>query len=189
MAPPQRARVAAHGAARTGRTIRRHPPSESTRGSPARSAGGAARLVASRSWRSFASSPLAHKEPSMRLRVLIFLACLAAPAPAQQPASPIAALAQSREADSLRLRRLIALHWDYTMREYPEFATAVGYSGQNARWTDNSAGALAGRKRELNEPLAVLQSIDRARLPAADQLNYDLFRRDITDAIEESRFP
>jgi uncharacterized protein (DUF885 family) len=125
----------------------------------------------------------------MRLYVPIILACLAAPAAAQQPASPIAALAQSRDPDSLRLRRLIALHWDYTMREYPESATAVGYSGQNARWTDNSADALARRKRELNEPLAVLQSIDRSRLSAAEQLNYDLFRRNITDAIEEGRFP
>lgn len=132
----------------------------------------------------------------MPLRVLppFALACLAVlaariPAGAQQPALPIAALAQSRDADSLRLRRLIALHWDYTMREYPEFATVVGYPGQNARWTDYSADALARRKRALNEPLAVLQSLDRARLSAADQLNYDLFRRNITDALEEGRFP
>jgi uncharacterized protein (DUF885 family) len=123
----------------------------------------------------------------MRLYVPIILACLAGPAAAQQPA--IAALAQSRDADSLRLRRLIALHWDYTMREYPEFATAVGYPGQNARWTDYSADAVARRKRELSEPLAVLQSLDRARLSAADQLDYDLFRRNITDAALESRFP
>ena len=125
----------------------------------------------------------------MRLHLPIILACLVARAAAQQPASPIAALAQSRDADSLRLRHLIALHWDYTMREYPEFATAVGYPGQNARWTDNSADAVARRKRELSEPLTVLQSIDRARLPAADQLNYDLFRRNITEAVDESRFP
>ncbi len=83
----------------------------------------------------------------MRLYVPIILACLAAPAAAQQPA--IAALAQSRDADSLRLRRLIALHWDYTMREYPEFATAVGYPGRNGRWTDYSADAVARRKRSL----------------------------------------
>ncbi len=123
----------------------------------------------------------------MRLYVPIILACLAAPAAAQQPA--IAALAQSRDADSLRLRRLIALHWDYTMREYPEFATAVGYPGRNGRWTDYSADAVARRKRELSEPLAVLQSIDRARLTAGDQLTYDLFRRNITDAALEGRFP
>ncbi len=125
----------------------------------------------------------------LRLPTVLCLAVLAAPIAAAAQQSAIAALAQSRDADSLRLRRLIALHWDYTMREYPEFATAVGYPGQNARWTDNSTDALARRKRELNEPLAVLQTIDRARLPVADQLNYDLFRHNITDAIEEGRFP
>lgn len=91
--------------------------------------------------------------------------------------------------DSTRLHRLIAQHWDYTMREYPEFATAVGYPGQNGRWTDNSLEAIARRKRELHDPLAALHAIDRTRLSPADQLNYDLFRRNLTDAIDESRFP
>jgi uncharacterized protein (DUF885 family) len=91
--------------------------------------------------------------------------------------------------DSVRLRRLFAQHWEYTMREYPEFATAVGYPGQNARWTDYSLEAIARRKRELNEPLAALRAIDRARLGPSDQINYDLFRRNLSDALKESRFP
>ena len=103
---------------------------------------------------------------------------------------PVAATAQEATiADSVRLRRLVAQNWEYAMREYPEFATAVGYPGQNARWTDYSFEALARRKRELNEPLATLRTIDRAKLGPTDQLNYDLFRRNLTDAIEESRFP
>jgi uncharacterized protein (DUF885 family) len=127
-------------------------------------------------------------------RVPLAAACLwilalapTVPCAAQQPA--FAALAQSRQADSLRLRRLFALHWDYTMREYPEFATAVGYPGQNARWTDNSAEALARRKRDLSTALDVLRTIRRPRLSRADQLNYDLFHRNLTDGLEESRFP
>jgi uncharacterized protein (DUF885 family) len=100
-------------------------------------------------------------------------------ASAQEPAQP----------DSVRLRRLIAQNWEYTMREYPEFATAVGYPGQDARWTDNSLDAIARRKRELNDPLAALRTIDRAKLGPSDQLNYDLFRRNLTDAIDENRFP
>jgi len=91
--------------------------------------------------------------------------------------------------DSVRLHQLFAQNWAYTMREYPEFATAVGYPGQNARWTDNSLEAIARRKRELNDPLTALRAIDRARLNPTDQLNYDLFRRNATDALEESRFP
>ena len=98
---------------------------------------------------------------------------------AQQPGTP----------DSVHLHELLEQRWDYTMREYPEFATSVGYPGQNARWTDNSLEAIARRKRELNDPLDVLRTIDRAKLGPTDQLNYDLFRRNLTDAVEESRFP
>jgi len=98
---------------------------------------------------------------------------------AQQPGTP----------DSVRLHQLFAQQWAYTMREYPEFATSVGYPGQNARWTDYSLEAIARRKRDLNDPLNALRTIDRAKLASADQLNYDLFRRNLTDALEESRFP
>jgi len=100
---------------------------------------------------------------------------------------PVAGFAQ--QPDSVRLHQLFAQRWDYTMREYPEFATSVGYPGQNARWTDYSLEAIARRKRELNDPLSTLRTIDRAKLSPSDQLNYDLFRRNLTDAVEESRFP
>jgi len=100
---------------------------------------------------------------------------------------PVAGFAQ--QPDSVRLHQLFAQRWDYTMREYPEFATSVGYPGQNARWTDYSLEAIARRKRELNDPLTTLRTIDRAKLSPTDQLNYDLFRRNLTDAVEESRFP
>jgi uncharacterized protein (DUF885 family) len=127
-----------------------------------------------------------------RLPLAVACLCTLALAPtvpcsAQQPG--FAALAQSRQADSVRLRRLFALHWEYVMREYPEFATAVGYPGQNARWTDNSAEALARRKRNLATALEVLRTIRRPRLSPGDQLNYDLFHRNLTDGLEESRFP
>jgi uncharacterized protein (DUF885 family) len=95
----------------------------------------------------------------------------------------------AQDAGNVRLRRLIAENWEYTMREYPEFATAVGYPGQNARWTDYSFEAIARRKRDLNQPLATLRTIDRGTLGPSDQLNYDLFRRNLTDAVDESRFP
>ncbi len=91
--------------------------------------------------------------------------------------------------DAARLHELFRLHWDYTMREYPEFATEVGYPGQNHRWTDWSLAAIERRKRELLAPLRALESIRRARLSAADQLNYDLFKRNLQDALDGARFP
>jgi len=101
---------------------------------------------------------------------------------------PVTILAQAGS-DSVRLHQLFAQRWEYTMREFPEFATSVGYPGQNGRWTDNSLEAIARRKRELNDPLNVLRTIDRAKLGPTDQLNYDLFRRNLTTAVEEDRFP
>ena len=104
---------------------------------------------------------------------------------------PVSASAQqpAPQPDSVRLHQLFAQNWEYTMHQYPEFATAVGYPGQNARWTDYSLAAIARRKQELNDPLTALRAIDRAKLSASDQLNYDLFRRDATDALDQSRFP
>jgi uncharacterized protein (DUF885 family) len=95
---------------------------------------------------------------------------------------------RGRESDSTRLSRLFATDWDWTNTEFPEAATYVGYPGQNARWTDNSLGAIERRNRHLQQPLAAIRSIDRARLSAAAQLDYDLFRKNVEDAIEGTRF-
>ncbi len=130
--------------------------------------------------------------------VAAFLALAAGePARAQQraPAGSFhdryaALLANPRHlADSARLHELFRVTWEYQMTEFPEFATDVGYPGQNARWTDNSLAAIARRKRELQEPLAVVNAIRRERLGAPDRLNYDLFKRGVEEQIEAARFP
>src|SRR6185295_5112690 len=74
-------------------------------------------------------------------------------------------------AESERLHRLFEEDWRYRMEQFPEAATANGYPGQNDRWTDLSFQAVARRKADLNEPLKVLRSIDRAKLSPGDQLN------------------
>jgi uncharacterized protein (DUF885 family) len=97
-------------------------------------------------------------------------------------------LAAGQRNDTQRLHELLKLDWDYTMQESPEFATEVGYPGLNDRWSDSSLEAIARRERELQSPLKVIQSLNRANLSAADQLNYDLFKRGIDQAIEEIPF-
>jgi uncharacterized protein (DUF885 family) len=92
------------------------------------------------------------------------------------------------QADGVRLHRLLATYWRSTMVEFPEFATYVGYPGQNHRWTDQSPEAIARRLRELKRPLAVLQAIKRGRLRPGDRLNYDLFLRSLNEQIEGGRF-
>ncbi len=96
---------------------------------------------------------------------------------------------KGQKADSVRLHELFALDWDYGNIEYPEGATYSGYKGQNDRWTDVSLAAIAQRKKELQNPLSVISSIDRASLSTRDQLNYDLFRRGAEDNIAGTRFP
>jgi uncharacterized protein (DUF885 family) len=99
------------------------------------------------------------------------------------------ASARGREPEASRLRRLLAVRWRQQMSDVPEFATYVGYPGQNARWTDQSATAIERRKRLLQQPLAAVKSLDRARLGPADRLTYDLFRRSLEQQIEGARFP
>jgi uncharacterized protein (DUF885 family) len=118
------------------------------------------------------------------------------PLPAQSAAHPdwtpryqAIVAAKGQKPDSVRLHELFALDWDYTNIEYPEFATYSGYKGQNGRWTDQSLAAIDRHKKELQNPMMVIASIDRASLSSRDQLNYDLFRRGAEDAIAGSRFP
>ena len=96
---------------------------------------------------------------------------------------------KGQKPDSVRLHELFALDWDYGNVEYPEGATYSGYKGQNGRWTDLSLAAIEQRKKELQNPIAVIASIDRASLAPNDQLNYDLFRRGAQDALAGTRFP
>lgn len=132
-----------------------------------------------------------------QLVAFFFTLTFAIPASAQQPTEPAAVAAEyaaieasrGSKSDSARLRELFEAHWRYVMTESPEFATAVGYPGLNARWTDLSAAAVARRKSAPKTPLRVLRSIDRNALTHGDRVSYDLFRRDLESSLEGSRFP
>ena len=99
-----------------------------------------------------------------------------------------AKLAAASGRDAERLQALFKLDWERRMQEDPEFATYVGYPGHNDRWSDISLETIERQKRELQGPMKVIQSIDRARLSPTDQLSYDLFRQQYQDAIEGTRF-
>lgn len=112
--------------------------------------------------------------------VLMLVAGALAPAFAQSPAAGN---------DTERLYKLFDDDWKWAMTEFPEFATFTGYPGQNHRWTDNSLEAIARRKQMPVRSMKVLDSIDRAKLSPADQLNYDLYRRFMQDQLDGQRFP
>jgi uncharacterized protein (DUF885 family) len=126
----------------------------------------------------------------MRTRLSIAIAlCLLgfSPEAARSQTAPSVGSTHRSDAAS-RLRRFLADDWKYWMREYPEYATQVGYPGQNGRWTDNSSAAIDRRNHHLRESLETLQAIPRADLPGEEQLNYDLYRKLLESAIEGLRF-
>ena len=92
---------------------------------------------------------------------------------------PLLALAQSYPPSQTEpvksFRAYLDSDWQQWMREYPEFATEVGYPGQNARWTDDSPAGIDARKKHLHDSLAALKKFDRNALPPSERLNYDLY--------------
>ncbi len=91
--------------------------------------------------------------------------------------------------DSMRLRQLAELYFEWQVTESPEFATFIGHPGHDHLWTDLSASAIARRKREAGRTIAVLNTIDRQRLSSADRLTYDLLLHEGQSAVEQARFP
>ncbi|MGP8077928.1 MAG: DUF885 domain-containing protein [Thermoplasmata archaeon] len=77
---------------------------------------------------------------------------------------------------SRELRSYLADDWVQWLTEYPEYASQLGYPGQNGRWTDDSPGGIEGRRHHLVSSLERIRSIDRGRLPVPEQLSYDLYR-------------
>jgi len=86
------------------------------------------------------------------------------------------------------LTRLLEDEWEWTMRQFPTWASSLGDRRYNDRWEDASLQAVEARQQHRLEVLKRLQAIDRAQLPPADRANYDLFRKDLESDIEEHRF-
>lgn len=98
------------------------------------------------------------------------------------------ASAKPQRSEHDRLWALFDIDWKYTMTQYPEWATEVGYPGQNDRWTDYSFAAIDLRKRELEAPVAAIRAIDRSKLSEDDRVNYEIFRYSAEEALDGRRF-
>jgi uncharacterized protein (DUF885 family) len=98
------------------------------------------------------------------------------------------ALAQTASSPPDRFRALLDDDWKFWMSQYPESATAFGYPGHDARWTDYSPGAIEARNDHLRRTMPRLDAIERGRLAAGDQLSYDLYRDMIATALQGLEF-
>lgn len=79
--------------------------------------------------------------------------------------------------NELKLRRLIEGSWDYSMQEYPEWATYVGYPGQNSRWSEYTLQARDRRNKILDCQIALAKQINPKQLSTKDRLNFELFQQ------------
>jgi uncharacterized protein (DUF885 family) len=118
--------------------------------------------------------------------MLALLLVLAALTPFQES---LAELARSKAKDPQKLHRLFDLAWQYDNAEHPELATSRGVPGHNHQWGDDSLEAIERRKRETVSLSQAVAAIDRRKLDANDQLNYDLFRRNLDADLAAERFP
>ena len=89
----------------------------------------------------------------------------------------------------LDLRKILDAEWQYQMVEYPEWATWVGFPGQNGRWSDNSRAGIARHKAHVKDFLKQLKTIERTKLSSKEQLNYDLALRQTQEGLEGQKFP
>ncbi len=105
--------------------------------------------------------------------------------PAARAAKPPAAA--SPESD--RLHRLLDLAWEEKLRQNPEFATYIGFPGENDRWSDNSAAGLEAKRARTRAQLEELLAIDPGRLPADEQVDFELYRRRLAGQIEGFGYP
>ena len=83
---------------------------------------------------------------------------------------------------------LLDEHWAWTLAHSPLLASSLGDRRYNQAWDDNSLSGIERRHVETRDFLRRVYAIDRASLSAADQLNYELFRRLLQDAVDEHQF-
>jgi len=112
----------------------------------------------------------------MRIRSLLTLAaCLLASQ---------AALADA----SADFQTLLDEAWEWHLAENPMVASQAGDRRYNTQWHDGSLAAIERRHLERRDFLRRVYAIDRAALPEADKLNYELFRRDLQRRVDEHQF-
>ncbi len=86
------------------------------------------------------------------------------------------------------LHALFDREWQYDLQENPTRASQLGDRRWNDRWPDRSLAAIQRRHDHDVQVLKELGQIDRSKLSAADQLNYDLFKKDYETDIEEHQY-
>ncbi|RHZ35566.1 DUF885 domain-containing protein [endosymbiont GvMRE of Glomus versiforme] len=89
---------------------------------------------------------------------------------------------------SSRLKELFDLTWKEDLQDFPEFATYLGTTDHDHRWTDLSEAKLQEYHQKNQIKLQTLKSIPYNELDASEQLNYDLFQQQLDNEIKSHFF-
>jgi len=81
-------------------------------------------------------------------------------------------------------RALVDADWEWRLREFPTYATAVGDARHDHRWSDLSLAAHERRASYLKTLLRRVDAVDRARLSPAARLDHDLFDYEVRLAVD-----
>lgn len=81
-----------------------------------------------------------------------------------------------QNSESQKLHSLFDVEWQWTLENYPTFATYLGDKRYNSRWADMSLAAIKARNQRSIQALEKLKQIDRTNLSVSDRVNYDLFK-------------
>jgi uncharacterized protein (DUF885 family) len=129
------------------------------------------------------------RAPRLALALLIATATTIASADEWTDRLDTIAANSSSMTEAQRLQALFDTAWDWTMEQYPGFATTQKHMRARPGWTDMSPEAIAYRRSQPPLWLKVLDTIDRSKLSTMDQVSYDLFKRLRQDDIDGARFP
>jgi len=83
---------------------------------------------------------------------------------------------------------LLEEHWEARLANNPLAASRNGDRRFNDQWTDQSLDAIEERHNQAKQFLQRVYAIDRDSLLTDDQLNHELFRRQMQDAVDEHQF-
>ncbi|HEV7517515.1 MAG TPA: DUF885 domain-containing protein [Thermoanaerobaculia bacterium] len=89
------------------------------------------------------------------------------------------------ETAAARLHDLFAREWESRLAADPLQATAVGRHEYDARLPEATVAAFERQVRQARGFLAELAAIDRTQLPAADQVDADIWKRQVGNGIAD----
>src|SRR6266851_3294 len=87
----------------------------------------------------------------------------------------------------IQLNQLYNDYWEFILKEYPLTATYLGDHRYDGSLEDASEGAFQRRVAQSKNYLDRLRSIKKP-LSKPDQLNYELFERELKDNLEAAKF-